>query len=359
MVPQSDSISAKNIIILSDVHIDEWPGELPSAYEAKKQAFMDFLRWVRTDSDADHLVINGDMLDIPQKDGKPLLPDYYDLLCSLRDIYRSGIGISYIIGNHDAGILAISSEMQNAPFTIHYPSLRLRSGDRHFVIEHGHLLDTWLWAYVNHRLMKTHSECPPSTDETMRHFTDPHDAPTGLEFPQTHNAANDFFASLQWAPGGLTFTNAETRIGISLMARDLFDDFAESRKDGEQFDEQTTALKVLATRGIDPEDLLDARTIPVDAFAVFQALGDVYYSRIPWRRAAMHRLKQMNAICDDTIDTIVTGHVHKIDHITWGQGGDQFRYYNDGCWKRDKADFLYIHNGEVQMHKRLWTDPLP
>ncbi len=359
MVPQSDIISAENVIVLSDVHIDEWSGERPGDCEAKRQAFMDFLRWVRTDSGVDHLVINGDTLDIPQKDDKPLLPAYYDLLYSLIDIHRSGIGISYIIGNHDAGILGISAETRHVPFSIKYPSLLMRSGDRMFSIEHGHLLDAWLWAYVNHRLLIAHCGDAQDPDEAMRHFTECNALATVRAFPPAHTVANDFFASLQWEPGGLTFTDEETRIGISLMARDLFDDFADVRRDGEKFEEQTAAIEALAEYGIQPADLLTAQNIPQEAFVLFREMGDAYYSRIPWRRAAVNRLTQINASCECTVDTILTGHIHKIDHISWHQGNKEFRYYNDGCWKRDRADFLYIHNGEVHMHKRHWTDPLP
>ncbi len=355
----SDVLKTQSVIVVSDVHVDEWPEEIPQQHEEKRQAFLEFLRWVKDDSGAQHLVINGDLVDIPQKDGTPLLPAFFDIFHTLIELYRSGIGISYIIGNHDSGILGFSSDIRQIPLTINYPYLVLESGDVRMLIEHGHLLDAWLWAYVEHRLSFVCTTSPPTPENAMRQFIDPNSAPAQVDLPPAHAMADQLFASLQWEPNGLDFTETETRLAISLMALDLFDDFEDVRADGEVFSEKDLLLPELQELGVTPEQLCVAAEIPKQTLEAFRMIGDVYYAKIPWRRAARYRLKQLNNELGNLISTIVLGHIHKIDHMQWDENGQQRDYHNAGSWKNNKADFLHLENGQVTMYERLWTDPLP
>ncbi len=355
----SDLLKAQSVIVVSDVHVDEWPGEIPEQHQDKRQAFLEFIRWVGEASGAHHLVINGDLVDIPQKDDRPLLPPFLDIFRALVDLYRAGIGISYVIGNHDAGILGFSSDIREIPFTINYPYLVLKSGDARLLIEHGHLLDAWLWAYVEHRLGLLSSTTQPTPQDAMRQFIEPEPDSTAVDLPPVHAMANELFSSLQWEPNALQFTEAEMRLALSLMALDLFDDFEDVRADGEAFAEKDNALSRLEELGLTPEQLCVPAEIPQHALQAFRTIGNVYYAKIPWRRAARYRLRQFNNQFGNLVSTIVLGHIHKLDHMRWDEDGQQKDYYNTGSWKNEQADFLHIENGQVTRYQRLWTDPLP
>ena len=360
MGAQAEVLKAQDVIVVSDVHADEWATELPQQHEQKRQAFLDFLRWVREDSGTQHLIINGDLLDVPQKGGKPLFPAFLDIFQALADICNSGIGISYVIGNHDAGALAFTLELPTVPLTVNYPFLLIESGDKCFAIEHGHLLDAWLWRYVQHQLtLSCHLE-PPEPSVAMRRFATPVVDATRLHLmPPCHDFANLFFASLQWEPNGLQFTDDETRLGLSLMALDLLDDFEDVRSHDEEFPEQAAAIAELDALGVQPQQLLVASEVPHQALAAFATVGSAYYAPIPWRRAARHRWRQLEHELDTTIDAIIMGHIHRTDHMQWEENGRRLEYCNDGCWRFDQADFLHIHNGEAHLYERKWTDPLP
>jgi len=360
MRAQARALKAQDIIVISDVHLDEWAAALPDQHQEKHQAFVDFLRWVREDSGTQHLVINGDLLDIPQKDGTPLLPAFLDIFEAMQEICKSGIGISYVVGNHDSALLALNLKLPSLPLTIDYPFLVMQSADKRFVIEHGHLLDTWLWTYVEHQFAMLCPVEPPEPSVAMQRFLTPVADATNLDLlPSSHTFANLFPASLQWEPGGLKFTDDEIRLGMTLMAPGLLDDFADVRSDDEDFPEQAQAIAELKSLGIAPQQLLVASEVPPEAFTAFSTVGSAYYAAIPWRRAARHRLHQLSSELHMSIDAILLGHIHKTDHTRWQDNGRCFEYCNDGCWRFEHADFLHIQNGEAHVHERKWSDPLP
>lgn len=193
----------------------------------------------------------------------------------------------------------------------------------------------------------------------MRQFIDPNSAPAEMHLPPVHAMAHELFSALQWEPKGLEFTETEMRLAISLMALALFDDFDDVRADGEVFSEKDIVLPELQELGVAPEQLRVAAEIPRQALEAFRMIGDVYYAKIPWRRAARYRLRQLNNELGNLISTTVLGHIHKIDHMQWEQNGQQRNYHNAGSWKNHNADFLYLENGQVSMYERLWTDTLP
>ena len=49
------------------VHVAYWEEDLPGAYQAKREKLLEFFDWVIEGSRARRLVINGDLVDIPQK----------------------------------------------------------------------------------------------------------------------------------------------------------------------------------------------------------------------------------------------------------------------------------------------------
>ncbi len=358
MLQEPEALRAERVIVLSDVHVDEWPRELPEECEAKRAHLRDFIRWVGTDAGAQHLVINGDLLDIPQKHGEPLLPQFADILDAFLELYQLGVGISYVIGNHDSGLLGFSTGMPGAGVTVNYPCLVVESGGKRIGIEHGHLLDAWLWTYVEQRLEMVCHRDRVEPAVAMHPFTGEPPGPGGPTLPSFHGVANDLFASLQWEPDGLNFTRDETRLAIRVMAMDLCDDFADVMAPGENYREQAEALKRLQELGIDPSALVRGENLD-EAFDAFDAIGNAYYASIPWRRAARHRLRELSGWLSEPISAVVFGHVHKMDRLVWQENGREVEYVNDGSWKADRADYVYIQDGTLTLHRRLWTDPLP
>ena len=179
-----------------------------------------------------------------------------------------------------------------------------------------------------------------------------------LTLPSFHGVASYLFASLQWEPNGLSFTDAEKRLAIRLMAMDLCEDFGDVIEPGEQYVEQADALARLDELAIDPQALVDG-AIPDAAFAAFDVIGNAYYASIPWRRAAQHRLREISGCLDEPVSAVVFGHVHKMDRLVWLEDGREVEYVNDGCWRGDRGDYVYIEDGALGLHRRLWTDPLP
>ena len=356
---QSGAVQAQRVIVVSDVHVDEWPHELPDHHQDKRQAFLEFLRWIGNDTDVQHLVINGALLDVPQKDGRPLLPEFSDIVGELAALHHAGVGISYVVGNHDAGSLGFATRTHDTSLTFNCPCLLLECGENRFAIEHGHLLDAWLWAYVEHRLSLLPAQPHTTARQAMQQFLRPVEQAGQIVMPRSDVIAQQMLSALQWEPNGLLFTDAEKRIAVALMALNLRDDFEDVRANGEQFVEQEIAVARLSEMELTTDQLQRPDSIPDRALELFFTLGDVYYAKIPWRRAARYRLKQLNSQSDAAISAIILGHVHKLDHMQWEEDGAQRNYYNDGSWKADRADFLYIEDGRVTIHERLWTDPLP
>lgn len=355
MLKEPCIVESDKAIVVSDVHVDEWPKELPDDHRAKRRALIDFLTWVRDESGADLVVVNGDMVDIPQKGDEPFLPTFFDIFDIFFDMYRSGINIVYLVGNHDAGIPSLFLGREY-PLTPPQPFVLIRSGDRCIAVEHGHLVDAWLWAYVQLRVSLL---TPPAPPELMKHFTTPGLVPSDRYQPIWSSVGQHVFESLQWRPNGLEFTDEEMRLGLSLMVQNLDEDFADVRDNTEPFRQRERALAALNEDGLTPDDLRTPAQIPDAALKHFRTLGDVYYSRIPWRRAARNRLRQIRHVFNHDPDSIIFGHIHKADHHQWEEDGQAHHYYNDGSWVHHSADFLHIEDGNIEVFERTWTDPLP
>lgn len=346
-------MDAERLIAISDVHLDSWREENPEACADKTAAFVEFLRWVREDSGAGHLAIVGDLFDVPQIGHAPLLPTHDGVLGQLAEITRAGISIHYVVGNHDAGLMALNLE-GHPGFELAYPGLTIRCGGLLVRLEHGHLMDAWLWAFFHHK----GTQVPPATPrDAMAHFLSGCQAqvpaPPGMVF--VHDT---MYEALQWRPMETGFTPAEKRLGITVMSQHLGDGFADVAAAGELPVEHEEILAAVAEAGLTVEQLKGSEPLPEGALELFWPIGRRYYSILPWRRAARCRMRALRAETPE-LDALIMGHVHAADEFRWQENGREAVYANCGSWRWDNGSFVIVDQAEVRAIKRKWRDPLP
>ena len=128
----------ERVLLVSDVHLDEWKDDLPGDYQEKHQAFLSFLGWVAqmgTAGKIGRFVIAGDLIDVPQNDRSPLLPTYDDVFEGIKTILAAGVKFGYVIGNHDSGMVGLSLDLAHPEICVGYPYILVKSADAEFVVE--------------------------------------------------------------------------------------------------------------------------------------------------------------------------------------------------------------------------------
>ena len=342
------------LIAISDVHVDIWQENDPESFAAKSEAFLEFLQWVRDGSETEHFAIVGDLLDVPQMDHSPILPRYRDLLLLLWDIIGSGIKFYYIPGNHDAGLVGLDVAMTHPSFQLVYPGVTVPCGAVNVRLEHGHLMDSWLWAFMQHKT--SHVAAIPA-NEAMAHFacTCDYQAPA---IPATAFIYETVYEALQWRPLEVGFTPAEKQLGISVMCQHLDDTFSDVADDGELPAQHEAILARLDELGLTVEQVKRGQGLPPEALSLFMPVGARYYSRLPWRRAAKCRMRAMLAEGAEAC-ALVMGHTHHLDEYRWEQDGVPCVYANSGTWSGTLGSFVSVDQGVVKAHCRKWNDPLP
>jgi UDP-2,3-diacylglucosamine pyrophosphatase LpxH len=342
------------LIAVSDVHVDIWQEQDPDSFADKARAFLDFLQWVRDASGAEYFAVLGDLLDVPQIDHSPILPRYRDLLLLLWDIIQAGIKVHYVPGNHDAGLVGLDVAMTRPPFELVYPGVTVRHGDLSLRLEHGHLMDAWLWAFMQHKTSHV-AAIPPA--EAMAHFSSSCDYQMPA-IPATAFVYETVYEALQWRPLEAGFSDAEKRLGITVMSQHLDDTFGDVADDGELPDGHEDILARLSSLGLTVEQVKRGDRLPDEALSLFMPVGARYYSRLPWRRAAQCRMRAVLAESPDTC-ALIMGHTHCVDEFHWDQAGTPCVYANCGTWAGDQGHFVSVDEGQVTAHRRKWSDPIP
>jgi len=342
------------LVAISDVHLDTWREGDPDSYAEKSHAFLDFLNWVRDASGAEHFAVVGDLLDVPQFDHSPILPRYRDVLLHLWSIIEAGIRVYYIIGNHDSGLVGLDVAMAHPPLEIVYPGVTVDCAGRRVRLEHGHLMDAWLWAYLQHKSSRV-AAVPP--EQAM--------APFGRDcqittppLPAMTFIYDTVYDALQWRPIEVGFTKPEKLLGLAVMAQHLDDTFADVADNGELPCRQEAILSKLAAANITVAQLQQGQDLPDDIIELFWPVGERYYSVLPWRRAAqcrMRTLRRDNADCT----ALIMGHTHHADEFRWEQDGTPCAYANCGTWSGVHGSLVCVDAGEVKTYRRKWRDPLP
>jgi UDP-2,3-diacylglucosamine pyrophosphatase LpxH len=342
------------LIAISDVHVDIWQENDPDSFAEKSQALLDFLQWVRDGSGAEHFAIVGDLLDVPQMDHSPILPRYRDLLLLLWSIIQSGIKVYYVPGNHDAGLVGLDVAMTHPSFELVFPGVTVPCSDVKVRLEHGHLMDSWLWAFMQHKT--SHVAAIPAC-EAMAHFASTRDYQLPA-IPATAFIYETVYDALQWRPLEVGFTPGEKQLGIAVMSQHLEDTFSDVADNGELPDQHEAILAELDRLGLTVEQIKRGQGLPPEALKLFMPVGARYYSRLPWRRAAQCRMRSMLAEGED-IYGLIMGHTHHLDEFRWEQDGRPCVYANCGTWSGTMGSFVSVDHGEVHAHSRQWRDPLP
>jgi len=341
------------LIAISDVHLDTWQREYPAGYEAKHRAFREFLDWVREGGQGEHLVIVGDLLDIPQQEGSSLLPLLEELGDALGELLRAGITVHYLPGNHDAGLHGIEVQTQSPPLHIGSRAV-IPSGGSSIVFEHGHLMDAWLSEFVRRKLARPPVEARAAIAYFLRDG-----ARARPDAPDADAVLDTVSAALQWRALRTGFTPEEQRWGIRVMSQHLDDDFADVADRAELPPHQDEIMAGLARLGLAVGDLQTRDDLPEAALALFAPLGWRYYSALPWRRAARSRLAELRRQHGVGVVGLVIGHTHATDQYSWDCGEGRMQYANCGSWVGPRGDFVSVEGGQIASHARLWTDPLP
>jgi UDP-2,3-diacylglucosamine pyrophosphatase LpxH len=338
------------LIAISDVHLDTWRDS-----GGKRQAFLDFLNWIRSDSGCGHFAIVGDLLDVPQVDHAPVMSRYRDVFTHIGSVMRSGIMVHWIVGNHDAGLIGLDVSMTQPPLQIAYPGARISVGETDVWLEHGHTLDAWLWAFLQYRASQLGAVDPV---QTMAHFGtcgvgDPTPVPASEFVYQT------LYEAMQWRPMETGFTDDEKRLGIHVMSQHLDDDFSDVAESGQQPAPKADLVTELQRYGLTFADLKAGTPVPAEALDLFFTIGRCYYSVLPWRRAARCKLAQMRQQQGSKLRGLIMGHIHDVDLHSWDSDGDTLTYANCGTWSHDNGSFILVENGEMTAFRRRWDDPLP
>lgn len=343
------------LVAVSDVHLDIWENQNPDTARAKRKAFLEFLAWVRDASGCEHFAIVGDLVDIPRPDHTPILPLYRDIALGLNSLLRSGINVHYVVGNHDVGMVGIDIAMTGPALRVMYPGAIIRCGEHCVWLEHGHLLDPWLWEYTR---MKISALSAPTPREAMCHF---------LECGQDREQHNPPFASihdelyfaLQWRPDPAGFSRAEKRRGLQIMSQHLEETFTDVAQNGETLRLHEESLAGLQKAGVSIEQIQGDGEVPDEAIDLFMTIGGRYYSPLPWRRAAKNRLAELRRTHGPALRSIIMGHIHDADCYTWDSPAGPLTYANCGSWYDEHGSYVVVSADGIKAHDRRWDDPLP
>jgi predicted phosphodiesterase len=163
-------------VVVSDIHCDTWEGVLETERADQIKTFSDA---IRNHTSVEHLILNGDLIDIPRHpnsgqdpttlviDFPPTtypptnignkLPNYRDIVTPLFSV--PNVKTTYIVGNHDVGLQSTRSSwihpLVGNIALIWSPAIQLDfknngkpEGGRKVHIEHGHQIDPFIWLYI-------------------------------------------------------------------------------------------------------------------------------------------------------------------------------------------------------------------
>ena len=353
-------MAEERLVLVSDVHLDQWEKDLPAEHAAKRARLLEFFDWLVTGSGAGRLLIAGDLIDVPQRDGGAILPRYDDVAAKLAQVMAAGIKVGYVTGNHDSGLVGLSVELDDPPLRIRYPSMVVRSGGRLIWVEHGHLHDPLLLEYVRTLGMAMFA---------------PRTAPVGPFFLRPPGVAGGTSGTAAEPPvtvAGLWQRNAveefmhepDVADRIAAVAQtDLAEDYGDVLDAGErelraaQRQRLAGALGEALPAGVGSFGLTGFQ--PPSVREVLEELVQAVYSGPHWRRAAKRRLAEVSWQQDEPVTGAVMGHTHWPDELRWREDGAQRHYINAGSWRRESADIVVIDDGEMTLHRRTWQEPWP
>lgn len=350
-------MATDRLVLISDVHVDYWEQDLPNDHVAKRRRFLQFFDWLIEESGAKRLVINGDLVDIPQQDGGPILPRYEDIAGKLREVVRAGIKLGYVIGNHDSGLVGLEVALPSVQ--VDYPSMTVASGDRHILIEHGHLQDPWLWDYVRTLARAMLDPTPGPTPPTFLQA-----ARSRVEEPSASELSLRLHALWQARGDELDPRSDDASALIAAVQQDLQEDYSEvtdQTKDRAMLKRRREADKALAAVGVAPGGAFGVTALRgLPTRDLLERLVQTLYSGPHWRRVAKERAAEVTKRQPKRpITGVIMGHTHFPDEWPWRYQRRACHYINAGSWRGESADIVVIEDGKMRLLRRKWQDPWP
>lgn len=143
-------------VVVSDIHAETWTDDpILHTDRTKLALFIEFLNdFVKTN--AETLVINGDLFDVPdyQDPPRPILPHYANLLAALANLTTTNppTKIYWVIGNHELGLSGLDVD-DYQHFKIKFNTLNLtpdpeNKPNAQICVVHGHDYDPFLSLYI-------------------------------------------------------------------------------------------------------------------------------------------------------------------------------------------------------------------
>lgn len=127
------------IVVVSDTHLGT--ENLGPRY-ANREAFAEFLRYVRDYLQPAHLVLNGDIEDLWRRDMRSVTRDDFDVFALFEECSEEGIDIHYVLGNHDwYARKDIETGRRQFYETNYYSELTLEISSTSYTFQHGHQFD--------------------------------------------------------------------------------------------------------------------------------------------------------------------------------------------------------------------------
>ena len=123
------TMSENKCIVVSDVHLGT---EL-----SNRDRFINFIE--NLESDVDHFVLLGDILDFWRRDPVGVLLENIDVIQKLMSL-EPEINVSYVLGNHDFHLIRFPKSYFNSVFDLNY-DLSLRYGETTYRFIHGYQLE--------------------------------------------------------------------------------------------------------------------------------------------------------------------------------------------------------------------------
>jgi UDP-2,3-diacylglucosamine pyrophosphatase LpxH len=122
-------VEEEQLVVISDLHL----GNPSSRAAASIQGFLDYIQ-----AQGFSLCLNGDAFEMLQTRFHHLLRDALPLMNQISRLYREGLRVYYVVGNHD---IYVEHFLDQWFVTAVCPFLNVESGGKRIRVEHGHLYD--------------------------------------------------------------------------------------------------------------------------------------------------------------------------------------------------------------------------
>jgi UDP-2,3-diacylglucosamine pyrophosphatase LpxH len=348
------------LVLVSDIHVDEWHRDLPpDAVEQKRARLLDFFDWLVDASGSRRLVIAGDLVDLPQSDGEAVLPRFWDIATKLKKVLDAGIELTYVVGNHDCGIVGLDVLLDTPPLRIDYPYILAESGGKTFLIEHGHLHDPWLWDYERTLLSAMANRTLARPGPFALTAADAGEAPAFEDLTEQlgqvwHIHREDLRPEMPHLDVLLSAVAADLETDYSDLMDDTDADMRASRQAA-----AADIRKLSAAGAVVPHPFGLRAPSADDAKELLVSVARALYVGPRWRKAAGTRAAEMERVHGTQIEGVVMGHTHYVDRYEVSVEGRPVQYVNSGTWRGESADIVLLEEGRLTLHQRKWEDAWP